>query len=80
MELKPGESQTVEFKLDHSAFEYWSPETKEWTFDPGTFEVQVGASSRDIRLKAPEVASDPADKLGKDAQAGPLQRGGKYPG
>jgi beta-glucosidase len=51
VELKPGETQTVEFKLDRSAFEYWSPETKAWTFDPGTFEIQVGASSRDIRLK-----------------------------
>jgi beta-glucosidase len=51
VELKPGETQTVEFKIDRSAFEYWSPETKAWTFDPGTFEIQVGASSRDIRLK-----------------------------
>jgi beta-glucosidase len=51
VELKPGETQTVEFKLDRSAFEYWSPESKAWTFDPGTFEIQVGASSRDIRLK-----------------------------
>ncbi|MGA7244507.1 MAG: fibronectin type III-like domain-contianing protein, partial [Terracidiphilus sp.] len=57
VELKPGESQTVEFKLDRSAFEYWSPQTKAWTLDPGTFEIQLGASSRDIRLKAPvEIA------------------------
>ncbi|PWU06544.1 MAG: glycosyl hydrolase [Verrucomicrobia bacterium] len=53
VELKPGESQTIEFDLDHSAFEYWNPATKQWTLDPGTFEIQVGASSRDIRLKAP---------------------------
>ena len=53
VELKPGESQTVKLQLDRSAFEYWSPQTKAWTLDPGTFEMQVGASSRDIRLKAP---------------------------
>ena len=53
VELNPGESKTVELKLDRSAFEYWSPETKHWTLDPGTFEIQVGASSRDIRLRAP---------------------------
>jgi beta-glucosidase len=53
LELKPGETKTVSFDLDRSAFEYWSPQRKEWTLDPGTFEVQVGASSRDIRLKAP---------------------------
>jgi beta-glucosidase len=51
--LKPGETQTVQFTLNRSAFEYWSPETKQWTLDPGTFEIQIGASSRDIRLKAP---------------------------
>ena len=53
VELNPGESKTVHFVLDRSAFEYWSPETKQWTLDPGSFEIQVGASSRDIRLKAP---------------------------
>ncbi len=53
VELQPGESKTVTFWLDHSAFEYWNPETKQWVLDPGTFEAQVGASSRDIRLKAP---------------------------
>ena len=53
VELRPGESKSVEFTLDRSAFQYWDPQTKQWTLDPGTFEVQVGASSRDIRLKAP---------------------------
>ena len=53
VELKPGESKTVDFMLDRSAFEYWNPSTKQWTLDPGTFEIQIGASSRDIRLKAP---------------------------
>ncbi len=53
VELKPGESQTVAFTLGRAAFSYWSPETKAWVAEPGTFEIQVGASSRDIRLKAP---------------------------
>jgi len=53
VELKPGESKLVGFSGDLSAFEYWDPTTKQWTLDPGTFEIQVGASSRDIRLKAP---------------------------
>jgi beta-glucosidase len=52
VELKPGESQTVTFTLDRAALSYWSPEKKDWTADPGQFEVQVGASSRDIRLHA----------------------------
>ncbi len=53
VELKPDESKIIQFKLNRSAFEYWSPQTRQWTLDPGTFEIQVGASSRDIRLKAP---------------------------
>jgi beta-glucosidase len=53
VELKPGETKTVQFALDRAAFSYWSPEQKDWVAEPGTFEVQVGASSRDIRLRAP---------------------------
>jgi beta-glucosidase len=53
MELKPGETKTVQFTVDRAALSYWSPATKAWTADPGDFEVQLGASSRDIRLRAP---------------------------
>ncbi len=53
IELKPGEAKTVEFQLDRAALSYWNPATKSWQADPGMFEVQVGASSRDIRLRAP---------------------------
>ena len=50
VDLQPGETKTVHLTLDRAALSYWSPETKQWTADPGTFEIQVGASSRDIRL------------------------------
>ena len=53
VELNPGESKMIQLNVYNSAFQYWSPSTKEWTLDPGAFEIQVGASSRDIRLKAP---------------------------
>jgi beta-glucosidase len=53
VELQPGETKTLEFKLDRAAFSYWNPATKNWQADPGTFEIQAGASSRDIRLRAP---------------------------
>jgi beta-glucosidase len=53
VELQPGQTKIVNFLIDRAAFSYWSPEKKDWTFDPGTFEIQVGASSRDIRLRAP---------------------------
>ncbi len=53
VELQPRESKTIHFTLEKSAFAYWSPATHAWTTDPGTFEIQVGPSSRDIRLRAP---------------------------
>jgi beta-glucosidase len=55
VELAPGQSKTVQFNINRAALSYWSPDKKDWTADPGTFEVEVGASSRDIRLRAPLV-------------------------
>lgn len=53
VELKAGETQTVHFTLDRAALSYWGPAQSAWVAEPGTFEIQVGASSRDIRLRAP---------------------------
>ena len=50
--LAPKESQTVRFTLDHDAFAYYSTAKKDWVVEPGQFEILVGASSRDIRLKS----------------------------
>ena len=49
--LKPGETQTISFALDKSALAFYDVTRKDWVAEPGTFEVLVGASSRDIRLK-----------------------------
>jgi beta-glucosidase len=49
--LKPGETQTVSFALDTNALAFYDPAKKDWVAETGTFEVLVGASSRDIRLK-----------------------------
>ena len=51
LELKAGETKKVQFELDRAAFSYWSPKTKDWVAEPGRFEIQVGASSRDIRVR-----------------------------
>jgi len=51
IQLKPGEAKSVSVELDKDAFAYWSPELKKWTVDAGKYEILVGASSRDIRLK-----------------------------
>jgi beta-glucosidase len=53
VELQPGESQMVRFTLHQTAFSHWDPGAHAWMADPGDFEIQVGASSRDIRVRAP---------------------------
>src|SRR5271163_2055305 len=51
VELAPGKSTTVSFTLDKSSMAYYSTQKKDWVAEPVTFEVLVGASSADIRLK-----------------------------
>jgi beta-glucosidase len=48
--LAPGASTTVTLTLDERAFAYWSPARSCWTVDPGVADIQIGASSRDLRL------------------------------
>ncbi len=49
--LKKGESKTVTMKIDKSALSFYDVDAKKWVAESGKFEVLVGASSRDIRLK-----------------------------
>jgi beta-glucosidase len=51
VELAPGKSATVSFALDKSSLAYYSTQKKDWVAEPGTFDVLVGSSSTDIRLK-----------------------------
>jgi hypothetical protein len=51
VELKPGESKDVALTLDRRSMSFYDPALKDWATEPGEFEVLLGASSRDIRLK-----------------------------
>lgn len=51
VELKVGEEKTVSFILKPNDFEYYSTKYKCWKSDSGDFDILVGSSSRDIRLK-----------------------------
>lgn len=56
--LEPGERRTVALDLDERAFAHWSPDG--WRVEPGTYVVDVGASSRDLRATAEVVLEVPA--------------------
>ena len=43
--LKPGETRTVKFTLGKDELEFWSPQTKVWAVEPGTFDVWAGEDS-----------------------------------
>ena len=50
--LQPGESRTIRIPLDDKAFRYWNVKTSRWETEGGAYEICIGASSEDIRLKA----------------------------
>ncbi len=50
--LKPGESQQLSFELDARSLASFQSGISSWVADKGDYEVRVGASSKDIRLKA----------------------------
>jgi beta-glucosidase len=49
--LNSGEERKVSFTLDKAAMSFFSTAKDDWVAESGAFEVWIGASSRDIRLK-----------------------------
>ena len=49
--LLPGESSTVDISLDASSFSFFDDRINKWIIEPGKFEIMIGSSSKDIRLK-----------------------------
>lgn len=50
--LQPGESQQLSFELDSRALASFRSGISAWVADQGDYQVRIGASSKDIRLKA----------------------------
>lgn len=49
--LKAGESKKVTIFFDDKTFRYWNVKTKKWEIEGGNYEILIGASSQDIRLR-----------------------------
>jgi beta-glucosidase len=71
--LNPGETKTVQFHLSPRDLCYYDVDGRQWKADSGQYEIQIGASSRDIRLTAPFQLSEPftqkVDAVGTVAKA-----------
>lgn len=52
VELQPGETKTVDFELDKSAFAYYNTALSDWHAESGEYRILIGKSSRDIVLEA----------------------------
>ncbi len=49
--LQPGEENTVSFKLGRNALSFYDVNAKKWVAEAGKFNVLIGSSAADIRLK-----------------------------
>jgi beta-glucosidase len=49
--LAPGAAEELTFEVPLSAFEFWDVARDGWRLEPGPYELLVGASSEDIRLR-----------------------------
>jgi beta-glucosidase len=50
--LQPGESQKLSFELDARSLSSFRSGISAWVADKGDYDARIGASSKDIRLKA----------------------------
>jgi beta-glucosidase len=67
--LQPGEERDLDIKLNERAFSYFDTQLNDWLIEPGTYEILVGASSRDIRLQTSlETISSAAAVIQVDRQ------------
>ena len=67
--LEAGETREVELVVRRSDLAYWDVRVDRWVIEGGTYEVQVGASSRDIRSSSTVVVDgdEPALPLSLDS-------------
>ena len=49
--LAPGQKKTLTFSIPLQSLAYWDETSHQWALDAGAYEVMVGASSEDIRLR-----------------------------
>src|SRR3546814_7070096 len=56
--LAPGEATRIALPLDASSFSYWDTASGAWAIAPGCYAIAVGASSRDLPVRATLAMGD----------------------
>ena len=73
--LKAGASRRVTIPLDRTAFAFYAIEAGDWTVESGEFEIRIGASSRDIRLRQTVVLDGGTDVIDEALRRPTFTRG-----
>jgi beta-glucosidase len=50
--VNPGQAEQLTMTLDESSFAVWSNDERTWVVHPGTYQLRVGTSLRDLPLRA----------------------------
>lgn len=50
-ELEPGDRRRMNLRIGFRELAYWDTKGAAWRVDPGNFELRIGASSKDIRMR-----------------------------
>lgn len=56
-DMKAGEIREVKFQLKRKDLSYWDKDAKKWVLPKGDFKVEVGASSKDLKLSGKITAA-----------------------
>ena len=48
--LNEDEEKLISINIDKEQLQYWDVDQQEYRIEPGTYEIQIGSSSKDIRL------------------------------
>lgn len=65
VELVPGETKEVTFRLEPRSFQHWNPVVHNWRTEQGRYAIQIGENARDIILeKEIFIEAEPVPPLG----------------
>ncbi|WP_162527205.1 glycoside hydrolase family 3 C-terminal domain-containing protein [Sphingomonas solaris] len=71
--LKAGEKRTLTFSVLPRDLAYWNDGTKSWALAPGAYDVMIGSSSQDIRLRG-QFRSSVEGRWANGSEAVPIRR------
>jgi len=73
VELEPGESRTVHFKLEHSDFAYWNARVHAWHCEAGEYRLLLGTSAAETPLEVTVAleSSQPGARVPDYTQSAP---------